>query len=272
VEGSPVHRGGAVAVVTGGGRGIGRAITLRLVRESPVVVVGRTPEDLEAVCAEARHAGREAVPYVGDIADPATAAGLVGLVRSHGWVVQHLVCNAGIGKSGPTAEFDPDLWRRIFDVNVHGGFYLVRACLPDLLARGDGVVTIVSSLAGVHGVAYDAAYSASKHALVGLARSLALEYGKRGLTVAALCPGFVESDMTRRTVRGVMHRHGLTEAEAERRVADHCPAKRILPAEEIAEAVALLGAGDLPAAVALAARGGYPVAGAAEVLGGVRPE
>jgi NAD(P)-dependent dehydrogenase (short-subunit alcohol dehydrogenase family) len=256
-------------VITGGGRGIGRAITLRLARESPVVVVGRTAADLDAACAEALHAGGQAVPCVGDIADPATAAAAVGLARSRGWAVRHLVCNAGMGKSGPTAEFDPDLWRRIFEVNVHGTFYLVRACLPDLLAQGAGAVTIVSSLAGVTGVAYDAAYSASKHALVGLARSLALEYRKRGLTVAALCPSFVESDMTRRTVRAIMRRHGLSEAEATRRVADRCPAKRILPAEEVAEAVALLGAGDLAAAVSLAVRGGYPVIGVPEVPAGV---
>jgi NAD(P)-dependent dehydrogenase (short-subunit alcohol dehydrogenase family) len=268
--GSPVHGAKPAAVVTGGGRGIGRAITLRLARESPVVVVGRTPADLNAVCAEAQDSGGEAAPCIGDIADPATAAAAVGLVRSRGWVVQHLVCNAGMGKSGPTAEFDADLWRRIFEVNVHGCFHLVRACLPDMLARGAGTITIISSLAGVTGVAYDAAYSASKHALVGFARSLALEYGKRGLTVAALCPSFVESDMTRRTVRGVMRRHGLAEAEAERRVADRCPAKRILPAEEVAEVVALLGAGDLGAAVDLAARGGYPVAGGPESLGKVR--
>jgi NAD(P)-dependent dehydrogenase (short-subunit alcohol dehydrogenase family) len=233
----------------------------------PVVVVGRTFADLDAACAEAQHAGGQAVPCVGDVANPATAAAAVGLVRSRGWAVGHLVCNAGMGKSGPTAEFDPELWRRIFEVNVHGAFHMVRACLADMLARDVGVVTIVSSLAGVTGVAYDAAYSASKRALVGFARSLALEYRKRGLTVTALCPSFVESDMTRRTVRGVMRRHGLSEAEATRRVADRCPAKRILPAEEVAEAVALLGAGDLAAAVALAARGGYPVTGSPEVWG-----
>jgi meso-butanediol dehydrogenase / (S,S)-butanediol dehydrogenase / diacetyl reductase len=256
-------------IVTGGGRGIGRAISLRLLRESPVVVVGRTPADLDAVCSDGLRAGGQVVACVGDVADSATAAAALKLVRSRGWVVGHLVCNAGMGKGGPTAEFDPDLWRRIFEVNVHGCFYLVRACLPDMLARGTGAITIIGSLAGVAGVAYDAAYTASKHALVGFARSLALEYGKRGLTVTALCPSFVESEMTRRTIRGVMRRHGLSEAEAGQRVAARCPAKRILPAEEIAEAVALIGAGDLPAAVALATRGGYPVIGGPEVPLGV---
>jgi NAD(P)-dependent dehydrogenase (short-subunit alcohol dehydrogenase family) len=266
---APVHGARPAAVVTGGGRGIGRAITLQLVRVLPVVVVGRTAAELDSACAEAQQAGGQAVPCVGDVADPATATAALGLVRSSGWVVGHLVCNAGMGKSGPTVGFDPELWRRIFEVNVHGTFHMVQACLPEMLAQATGAITIVSSLAGVVGVAYDAAYSASKHALVGLARSLALEYRKRGVTVAALCPSFVESDMTRRTVRGVMQRHGLSEVEATRRMADRCPAKRILPAEEVAEAVALLGAGDLTAAVALAARGGYPVIGGPELSGGV---
>lgn len=105
-EAFPNHNNRAAAIVTGGGRGIGRAITLRLLQESPVVVVGRTLSDLNAVCAEGLRAGGQAVPCVGDITDPATAAAAVELVRSYDWVVGHLVCNAGVGKSGPTAEFE----------------------------------------------------------------------------------------------------------------------------------------------------------------------
>lgn len=247
------------AIVTGGGRGIGRAIALRLARDGPVVAVGRAAADLDAACADARAAGGQAVPCVGDVADPATAAAAVERVRANGWRLRHLVCNAGIGKGGPTAAFDPELWRRIFDVNVHGCFHLVRAALPSLLEAPGGCVTIVSSLAGVQGVAFDAAYTASKHALVGFARSLALEHRRAGLTVAALCPSFVESDMTARTIAGVMRRHNLAEPDARARVAARCPAGRILPAEELAEAVARLGAGRHADAVALAASGGYPI-------------
>ena len=97
--------------------------------------------------------------------------------------------------------------------------------------------------------------------LVGFAKSLSLEYGKRGLTVAALCPSFVESDMTQRTIRSVMRRHGITEDQARQRIADRCPARRILSAEEIAEVVALITAGQFASAVTLADRGGYPVIG-----------
>jgi NAD(P)-dependent dehydrogenase (short-subunit alcohol dehydrogenase family) len=128
-----------------------------------------------------------------------------------------------------------------------------------MLQRGRGTITIMSSLAGVQGVAHDAAYTASKHALVGLARSLVRDYNKRGIVVAALCPSFIESDMTRRTIRGVMERHGISEQQAEQRVAQKTPAKRILPAEEIAEVIARIGAGDLAAAASLARTGGYPL-------------
>jgi 3-hydroxybutyrate dehydrogenase len=240
-------------IVTGGGRGIGRAITLRISREGPVVVVGRTPADLESVCREVNDGGGEAEPCAGDVADPATAERAVGLVAARGWSVRNLVCNAGIGKSGPTETFDPDLWRRIFDVNVHGSFYFVRACLPAMLEQGRGAIVLMSSVAGVRGLAYDAAYTATKHALVGLARSLALEYGKRGIVVVPICPGFVASEMTDRAVHGLVERQGLSEDEATRKIAATNPQRRIIPAEEVAEAVALACSGLVPSL------GGHPL-------------
>jgi 3-hydroxybutyrate dehydrogenase len=235
----------ACSIVTGGGRGIGRAITLRLARDGPVIVVGRDPANLEAVCAEVASAGNVAAACPGDVSDPATADRAVALAAERGWQVAHLVCNAGIAKGGATAEFDPALWRQIFDVNVHGSFYLVRACLPTMVARGRGTIVLISSLAGVKGVPFDAAYTASKHALVGLARSLALEYGKRGIVAVPICPGFVESDMTRRTIAGIVRRKGVSESDAEAKVAGAHPLRRIMPAQEIAEVVALVCAGTL---------------------------
>jgi NAD(P)-dependent dehydrogenase (short-subunit alcohol dehydrogenase family) len=247
------------AIVTGGGRGIGRAITLRLARSAPVIVVGRNKDDLASVCSDVSRDAGLGVPCPGDIADPATSSRAVGLAREHGWAVGHLVCNAGIGKGGPTETFPSDLWRLIFDVNVHGSFQFVQACLPEMLARRAGTITIMSSLAGVHGVAYDAAYTATKHALVGIARSLALEFSGRGIKTVALCPGFVAGEMTMRTIRGVMSRRGVSEAEAEQRIASKCPAGRILQPEEIAEVVALVGDGRFALADALAGAGGYPL-------------
>jgi NAD(P)-dependent dehydrogenase (short-subunit alcohol dehydrogenase family) len=233
------------SIVTGGGRGIGQAIARRLSKLGPVVIVGRTANHLNAICSEINASSGVAVPCAGDIANPDTARSAIALAQSRGWFVRHLVCNAGIGKGGPTAEFDPEQWRRIFDVNVHGSFYFVQACAPAMVARGEGTLCFMSSLAGVKGVAFDAAYTASKHALVGLASSLALEYGKQGIVSVALCPGFIESDMTRRTIAGLVRRQGITEQEAERKVAATHPLRRIMPPEEIAEVVALICTGTL---------------------------
>ena len=253
----PASTAPACSIVTGGGRGIGRTIARRLAKLGPVVVVGRTAGDLDATCTEINAGGGAAAPCAGDVADPDTARDAVAIAESRGWVVRHLVCNAGIGKGGPTAEFDPEQWRRIFDVNVHGSFYFVRACVPGMVARGAGTLCFMSSTAGVKGVAFDAAYAASKHALVGLARSLALEYGKQGIASVALCPGFVESDMTRRTIAAMARRQGLPEPDAERKVAATHPLRRIMPPEEVAEVVALICSG------ALASVSGNPL-----ILGG----
>lgn len=261
----------SAAIITGGGRGIGKAIALKLAAAQAVVVVGRTEPDLRQVCAEVAASGGTAAYCAGDVADPTTATSAMAILRAHGWSLRHLVCNAGVGKSGATESLESGAWTRVFDVNVHGCFHMVRACMPELMGQQGAAITIISSLAGVRGVAYDAAYTASKHALVGFARALAMEYRKHGPTVAALCPGFVDGEMTQRTIRGVMRRQGLDEAQARQRIAERSLAGRILAAEEIAEAVALLGALEFQAARALAERGGYPIVGSPELQSGDHP-
>jgi NAD(P)-dependent dehydrogenase (short-subunit alcohol dehydrogenase family) len=241
-----MHDSWGVSIITGGGRGIGRSITLRLARESAVIPVGRNQADLMATCETVIAAGGEAIPSVGDVADPTTAERAVQLAREKGWAIRNLICNAGMGQSGPTHTFDSTTWTRIFDVNVHGSFYFVRACLPAMLDQGKGVIVLMSSTAGVKGYKYIAAYTASKHALVGLARSLAQEYGKRGIVTVPVCPGFVESPMTRKMIQGLAHHRGISVAEAEARIAEVNPQRRILPAEEVAEMVATVCSGVAP--------------------------
>lgn len=223
------------------------------------MVIGRTENDLHSVCDEIGRVGGQAVPFVGDVADPGTSTGAVALALSNGWRIGHVVCNAGIGKGGSTELFDVNEWSRIFDVNVHGAFYLIRAALPEMLASGSGVITIISSIAGLVGVPFDAAYTSSKHALVGLARSLDLEYRKRGISVAALCPSFVESEMTARTVRSVMRRKNFSEVQARNRISENCPGGRILDPDEIARTVCCLGNKEIHQAHQMAASGGYQI-------------
>jgi len=234
------------AIVTGGGRGIGRAIATRLAQAMPVIVVGRTESDLLSICAEIEQRGGLAASCSGNVSDPTTAQRAVQMAGERGWALRHLVCNAGIGKSGPTETFDKHLWRDIIEVNVSGSFQFIQACLPLMLAARQGTICLLSSISGLKGYAYSAAYTTSKHALVGLARALAQEYGKHGIVVVPICPGYVASEMTSRTIRGVMKRRGVSREEAERLVARANPQRRIIPAEEVAEMVAFVCSGKVP--------------------------
>jgi NAD(P)-dependent dehydrogenase (short-subunit alcohol dehydrogenase family) len=188
-----------------------------------------------------------AVVVDGDVADPATAARAVETAHAEGWTIGALVASAGIGKGGPTHEVTAEDWKRLFDVNVHGAFHFVRAALPDMLAAASGAICLVASTAGVKGYAYSAGYSASKHALVGLARSMAKEYGKRGIVTVPICPGFVDTDMARHTIEGLMKHRGIGEEEAREKIARVNPQHRILPPEEVAEAIAFVLSGKVPA-------------------------
>lgn len=234
------------SIITGGGRGIGRAVALRLAKETAVVIVGRTEADLAATAQAIKASGGSAAYVVGDVRDPGTAVAAVAEAATGGRTIRNLVCNAGIGKSGATESFDMTLWREIFEVNVEGAMRFVQACLPPMLAAGRGTICFMSSIAGIKGYSRSAAYCASKHALVGLARALAQEHGKRGIVAVPVCPGFVEGEMTDRTVRGLMERRGIGEKEAREKVAAANPQRRILMPEEVAEAIAFACSGAVP--------------------------
>ncbi len=231
------------SIITGGGRGIGRAIARRLAGDTAVVLVGRTEVDLISARADILGDGGSAEYVAGDVTDPDTAQRAISLVRKKGWTARNLICNAGIGKSGAFEMFDAATWKQIFEVNVYGTFYFFQACVSEMLIHGGGTICIMSSVAGLKGYPYNAAYVASKHALVGMARSLALEYRTRGITVVPVCPGFVESDMTERTIHGVMERRGMGYDEARTRVARANSQQRIILAEEVAETIANVCAG-----------------------------
>ena len=233
----------AVTIVTGAGRGIGRAIALRMAKQTTVMVVGRTSEDLLSVRDEIIARGGSANYMAGDVADPETARRTIDFIVGGSSVVRNLVCSAGIAKSGATESFDTDLWKEILDVNVNGSFHFVKACLPHMLQEKRGAICLISSTAGLYGYSHTAAYCASKHALVGMAKSLAVEHGKNGIVSVAICPGFVESEMTTRSIRSLAARRGFTEAEARERIARVNPQRRIMPPEEVAETVAFICSG-----------------------------
>lgn len=230
---------GAV-IITGGGRGLGRVIALRLASEYRVLVVGRTETDLEAACAAISAAGGEASYVVGDVSKPEAAEAALAKAAELGWNVTRLACNAGIGKSRPTHELTNEEWQSILDTNLNGSFYFSRAVLPRMVEQKGGAICFISSIAGVKGYAYEAAYVASKHAQVGLSKSIALEYGKRGITSVALCPSFIEGEMTDRTIAGLAERRGISIEEARIVIEKISPQRRILPPEEVAEMVSFI--------------------------------
>jgi len=231
-----------VALVTGGGRGIGRAIALALAREGCDVAVGaRNRAPLEETAVTVRGLGARAQPVALDVADPASIARAVAETVAALGPVDVLVNNAGVAESAPLGKTEPEMWDRHMSVNVRGPYLLTRAVLPGMLERRWGRVINVASLAGLYGSPYVTAYTASKHALVGFTRALAMEVGGKGVTVNAICPGYVATELAWTAARNIEAKTGKSFDEAVEALAKINPGGRLLePAEVGAVAAKLL--------------------------------
>ena len=187
---------GKVALVTGGGRGIGAA-TARLLAAAGarVIVSARSADEIETVAEEIRGSGglAEAVPC--DIADPAAITRLRAAAEARFGTVDILIANAGIASSAPLARVGLEEWNRLFTVNATGPFLCAQAFVPGMVARCWGRIVNIASNAGVTGYLYSSAYCAAKHALVGMTRALATELGRTGVTINAVCPGWVDTPL-----------------------------------------------------------------------------
>jgi len=231
-----------IALITGGGRGIGRAIALSFAREGArVAIAARTAAQVEQVSHEiGAEVGTNAVGLVCDVSDRSSVEKMfVDAGETFGRAPDILVNNAGIAESATLLRTDDELWQRVLSINLSGTFYCTRAALPAMLENGWGRVINIASIAGKTGAPYIAAYSASKHGVLGLTRSLAAEVASKGITANAICPGYVDTDMTTGAIEKITTKTGRPAEEALEAIKKMSPQNRLVTSEEVA-AVALL--------------------------------
>lgn len=225
---------GRHAFVTGGSRGIGRAIAKSLAASGArVTVLGRDAGALQAVVA----AGDAHFASPADVGDPAALAAAVAAAAERNGPIDVLVANAGVAPAAPFLKTSADTFRTTFAVNLLGVVEAARAVLPGMLARKSGRIIAVASTAGLKGYAYVSPYCASKHAVIGFVRSLALETATTGVTVNAICPGFTETDIIGESIERIVAKTGRTREAALAELVKHNPQQRLIQPEEVAETV-----------------------------------
>lgn len=224
---------GRHALITGGGTGIGSSCATHLhAGGAKVSILGRRREPLEFV---RNIVGGAAVQC--DVTDRDRIATAFDEARAANGPIEILVVNAGIADSAPFAKMTRDSWDRIIAVNLTAAFDCAQAALPDLLASENGRLVFIASVASLRGVPYAAHYAASKHGLLGLMRSLAVEFAKTNLTVNAVCPGYVETPMTFDSISRVAAKTGRSEEEAEKAIASQNASGRLVHPDTIGSMV-----------------------------------
>ena len=228
-----------VALVTGGGAGIGEATCLRLARDGCAVgVLGRREENTTAVARRIVEAGGRAIAVQADVADKTAVEAATARVREALGPITILVNNAGIEEFTPFQEISEQAWDRVMDVNLKGVYYATQAVLPDMVAAGWGRIVNLTALGAQSGAANMVHYTATKGGLAAMTKSLAVEFGPKGITVNAVSPGFVLTPMAQRAIDG-----DLFPVPYEQIVATY-PIPRVGRPEEAAAAIAFFASED----------------------------
>ena len=223
------------AVVTGAARGIGAAIARALIGAGVrVTLLGRDAQRLGSLAATL--AGPTCC-VAADVSDPDQVTRAFVEARERLGPVALLVNNAGQAETAPFGKMSLDVWHRMLAVNLTGTMLCSQAALPDMVDAAYGRIVNIASTAALRGFRYGAAYAASKHGVLGLTRSLALEVADRGITVNAICPGYVETDMMGQAIDNVVARTGRTREEARAYFASQNPQQRVVQPGEVADAV-----------------------------------
>jgi NAD(P)-dependent dehydrogenase (short-subunit alcohol dehydrogenase family) len=230
--------------ITGAGRGIGAAVALAFARQGAVLSLsGRNLDTLKTQ----KKVLEEACPGVKvhlspmDLSDPQSVSDACRSNQLAFGPIEVLINNAGQALSQPFAKTDLKLWHQMLNVNLTGTYLCIQSALPDLLLAGSqgkaARIVNIASTAGLKGYAYVSAYTAAKHGVIGLTRSLALELARKGVTSNAVCPGFTETDIVRESIANIVAKTGQTEAQAREALVAHNPQKKMIQPDEVAQTV-----------------------------------
>ncbi|MET1412374.1 SDR family oxidoreductase [Roseibium sp. HPY-6] len=214
-------------VVTGGGSGVGAACAQLLARNgAKVTIFGRTEKPL----------AEQSLPYqLCDVTDVGAVETAFHAAREASGPVDIVIANAGAAESTPFSKMKPQMLEAMMAVNFYGVSNVWQAALPDMKASGWGRLIAIASTAGLRGYPYVSAYCAAKHAVVGLTRALGKELAKTGMTVNAICPGFVETPMLERSIENIMSKTGMSREDAANTLKADNPQGRFIQADEVAE-------------------------------------